>query len=76
MLAYLLVELWPPAQRHRTVVVITTVVLVLLVGWSRLYLGVHYLSDVIAGFAAGAVWVTACITGLELAARPRQRDAN
>jgi len=76
MLAYLLVELWPPARRHRTVVVITTIALVLLVGWSRLYLGVHYLSDVIAGFAAGAVWVTACITGLELAVRPRQRDAH
>ena len=75
MLAYVLFQLWPPAHRHRVVVVIVTVVLVLLVGWSRLYLGVHYLSDVIAGFAAGAVWVTACITGLELAMRPRERDA-
>jgi undecaprenyl-diphosphatase len=75
MLAYVLFELWPLAHRHRVVVVIATVVLVLLVGWSRLYLGVHYLSDVIAGFAAGAVWVTACITGLELAVRPRERGA-
>jgi membrane-associated phospholipid phosphatase len=71
MLAYVLFELWPPAHRHRAIVLIATIVLVLLVGWSRLYLGVHYLSDVIAGFAAGAVWVTACITGLELAVRPR-----
>jgi len=74
MLAYVLFELWPPAHRRRVIVIITTVALVLLVGWSRLYLGVHYLSDVIAGFAAGAVWVTACITGLELAVRPRERE--
>ena len=76
MLAYVLFELWPPAHRHRVVVVTATITIVLLVGWSRLYLGVHYLSDVIAGFAAGAVWVTACITGLELAVRPRERDAH
>jgi membrane-associated phospholipid phosphatase len=33
--------------------------LVLMIGLSRIYLGVHYPSDVIAGYLAGAVWVTA-----------------
>lgn len=28
-----------------------------LIGWSRLYLGVHYLSDIIAGFAVGFLWL-------------------
>jgi undecaprenyl-diphosphatase len=27
------------------------------VGFSRIYLGVHYISDVVAGYAAGFVWV-------------------
>jgi undecaprenyl-diphosphatase len=30
-----------------------------MIGFSRIYLGVHYPSDVIAGYLAGAVWVTA-----------------
>jgi undecaprenyl-diphosphatase len=32
-------------------------ILIVLVGISRLYLGVHYLSDVIMGYMVGLVWI-------------------
>lgn len=36
-----------------------------LIGLSRIYLQVHYLSDVVAGYAGGLFWLSICITGLE-----------
>lgn len=44
--------------RARVVVWVSAAITVTLVGLSRIYLGVHYPSDVFAGYAAAFVWVT------------------
>ena len=75
MLLYLLLAHWPQARRHTAPVSVVAVVLVLAIGVSRLYLGVHFLSDVIGGYAAGVVWLAACVTGVEITVRQRRQNA-
>lgn len=50
----------------RWTVAASGVALVLLIGFSRIYFGVHYPSDVVAGFLAAALWVGAVISALVL----------
>lgn len=45
-------------DRLRTLFAGAFFAIIVLVGFSRLYLGVHYLSDVIAGYVVGFIWVT------------------
>ena len=68
MLAYLIfLGLKSPTLRILTIA--AAMVWIVFMGFSRMYLGVHYLSDVLAGFAAGTVWLAGCISGVEIARR-------
>jgi undecaprenyl-diphosphatase len=48
------------APLAKTYFLSVAVVLAVIVGISRVYLGVHYPSDVLAGWAAGSLWSSAC----------------
>jgi undecaprenyl-diphosphatase len=59
----------------RVLLWVATVGLILLIGFSRVYLGVHYPSDVLAGYAVAVVWVTAVAIGDRLASQRRRRTS-
>jgi undecaprenyl-diphosphatase len=51
----------------------TTAALIALIGLSRLTLGVHYVSDVLGGFALGAAWLIASVAAFEIWREERGR---
>jgi membrane-associated phospholipid phosphatase len=69
MTAYFVIVLRVQEALSRTTVICLATILIFAIGVSRLYLGVHYFTDVIAGYAAGIVWLSTCVTGAEIARR-------
>ena len=64
-----------PAPRWvKRVLLVVAPMMVLLTALSRVYLGAHYVSDVLAGIAEGVVWVVVC-TGLKLRLNRRRPHA-
>ena len=74
LLAYLLL-LVLSGRRTRGAVVAGTVLLVLAIGFSRVYLGAHYFSDVVGGYCVGAAWLIVCISAVESVRLPVGEDS-
>jgi membrane-associated phospholipid phosphatase len=53
-------------RRQRRLTILASGILILMIGFSRIYLGVHFLSDVLAGFLLGAMWVLLGISLMEV----------
>lgn len=53
-------------RETRGYILVVAVALTLMIGFSRIYLGVHWPSDVIAGWAVGASWAALCSIALRL----------
>jgi len=72
MLAYLALRLLP--ARWHLPALLLAVATAFTVGASRVFLRVHFASDVIAGFASGSAWLAVCIASSELARWHRGRS--
>ena len=47
-------------------IILVLIILILSIGISRIYLGVHFPSDILGGFIAGFIWVIFCVLILNL----------
>lgn len=63
-IAYLITRL-EPTKQLRYAIWIFAALLVLAIGISRMYLGVHYPSDVIGGYLAGLAWIGLVAAGIK-----------
>jgi undecaprenyl-diphosphatase len=68
----LLLVFLPPKPRSRLYLGIAGgITMVLMIGFSRLVLGVHYISDVLGGFALGGAWLLASSAAFRIWRRPQ-----
>jgi membrane-associated phospholipid phosphatase len=75
LLAYLIV---PKISSHfwKAVVIITTLLVILYIGYSRMYVGDHFLTDVLAGYGLGIAWSGLVYTLVEVISKKKMEHQN
>ncbi len=68
-LAYILCKLYPT---KRIIIVTAASIIIVSIGFSRLYLGVHFPSDVVAGYTVGGLWL---LMGIWIAKQPSSQES-
>jgi undecaprenyl-diphosphatase len=71
--AYLLSRTHSPRVRNAWLAL--WLLMVIIVGFSRMYLGVHYLSDVLGGAAWSLAWLSLCLIGVRTLQQRSQSTA-
>jgi undecaprenyl-diphosphatase len=51
-------------HRRRVAIVVTAIVVIALVAFSRMYLGAHFLSDVLAAVSSSTAWLVVCLSAV------------
>ena len=72
IIAYFLAQAYP---KYASLFYAGAIVLVFAISFSRLYLGVHWPTDILAGWSIGSLWLTICITMLKLQRLSRDKVA-
>jgi membrane-associated phospholipid phosphatase len=72
-LAFFVARAWGNAARLR--IATATALFILLISFSRLYLGVHWFSDVLAGISFGVAWIATAAV-LHRAGDENEKDAS
>ena len=63
-------------RTRRIAIVLSALLLTGAIGFSRVYLGVHFVTDVVGGWLAGAAWLLIGIGGYRFAARHYNRNVS
>jgi undecaprenyl-diphosphatase len=73
--AYVLVRL-VQSWNKKINILFTTILIIIAIGFSRVYLGVHYISDVWSGYLVGAMWLIIAISFSEWIGYQKKKDTS